>query len=57
VQVLINGLPATGFADGTFVAIDRASDAFVKHVGADGKVSRAGTSDKSGTITITISVC
>lgn len=54
VQVLINGLPVTGFADGTFVEIDRAADAFVKHVGADGKTSRAGTADKSGMVTFTL---
>lgn len=44
----------TGFADGTFVNIERASDAFSKVVGAGGDVVRTRNRDRSGTVTFTL---
>jgi hypothetical protein len=40
VRVLIGALVMTGFADGTFVKINRSGDAFDKKRGADGTVDR-----------------
>lgn len=44
----------TGFADGTFVNAERASDSFTKTVGASGEVARTRSRDKSGSITLTL---
>lgn len=52
--VTIGGVPMGGFADGTFVSIERTSDTFTKVSGADGIVSRSKTNDKSGTLTLTL---
>lgn len=52
--VLVGGVPMSGFADGTFVSVERTSDTFTKVSGADGIVSRAKTNDRSGTLTLTL---
>lgn len=36
----LNGVPMSGFADGTFIKINRSGDAFEKKRGADGGVDR-----------------
>jgi hypothetical protein len=54
VIVTFCGATLQGFADGTFVAIERSSDSFTKHVGADGEVARTQSADKSGTVTVTL---
>lgn len=41
-----------GFQDGEGVEIEFSTEAFTKHVGADGKVTRAKTHDESATIYI-----
>jgi hypothetical protein len=52
--VVIGGVPMGGFADGTFVSVERTSDTFTKVSGADGIVSRSKTNDRSGTLTLTL---
>jgi len=52
--LIFGGAPITGFADGTFIEIDRAEDAFTKNVGADGGISRAKSNNRTGSVTITI---
>jgi hypothetical protein len=52
--VIIGGIPMGGFADGTFVMVERSNDAFTKVSGADGGVSRAKSNDISGTLTLTL---
>src|SRR5512136_789726 len=52
--VVIGGVPMGGFADGTFVSVERTSDTFTKVSGADGIVSRSKTKDRSGTLTLTL---
>jgi hypothetical protein len=42
---------ARGFANGTFVTVDRDMDAFEKKEGADGEVTRAQTNNRSGSVT------
>lgn len=54
VQVAIGSHIASGYADGTFIAIDRSVDQFQVVVGADGEAARAASADKSGTITVTV---
>jgi hypothetical protein len=54
VQVIVNGVPVTGYADGTFVKVARTKPGFTMVVGADGSQSRSRTADKSGTIEITL---
>lgn len=54
VSVIVAGTIISGFAEDTFVSIERDSDAFTKVVGADGEVSRTASADLSGTITITL---
>ena len=41
VAVLIGGVPIGGFADGTFISVERDNDTFQKVSGSDGIVSRA----------------
>jgi hypothetical protein len=54
VAVIVAGVPMGGFADGSFVTVERSNDTFTKVSGADGVVSRAKSNDKSGTIKITL---
>ena len=53
-SLIVGGFAMSGFADGTFISVERTSDAFSKVTGADGITSRAKSNDKSGTITITL---
>jgi len=50
----VQGVPISGFADGTFVEVDRAEDLVTKDVGADGEVGAVISADRSGTITVTL---
>ena len=54
VSVIVAGTVITGYAEDTFLSIERASDAFEKVVGADGEVARSASADRSGMITITL---
>lgn len=54
VQVIIGGNIMSGYADGTFISVERDENSFTKHVGTDGDVSRSKTSNKSGTMTLTL---
>jgi len=55
VLVLIAAIPISGFSDGTFVRVERSSDAFTKIEGVDGIISRSPNTDRSGTVSITLS--
>lgn len=54
ISVIVAGTIITGFAEDSFLSIERSSDAFDKVVGADGEVARTASADRSGTITITL---
>ena len=54
VTVSVGGYPIQGFADGTFINVERSADLFSKVVGADGFTSRSKSNDRSGTVTITL---
>lgn len=52
VSVVFGGAIMSGYAEDSFVKVEVATEAFTKHVGADGEVSRTRNTDKSGTITL-----
>lgn len=54
VSVIVSGYIIGGFADGTFVNVERNNDSWTLSVGADGEGTRSKSSDRSGRITITL---
>lgn len=54
ITVIYGGAILTGYAEDTFVKVEKAVESFTKHVGADGEVSRTRNIDKSGMITVTL---
>ena len=54
VVLTLDGTPVFGYADGTFISIEREEETYNKVVGADGMVSRAKTNNRSGTLTLTL---
>lgn len=54
VSIIVGTRALTGLAEGTFVTVRRAEDAFTKQVGADGEVTRSKTNNRSGEIEITL---
>jgi hypothetical protein len=54
VVLTIGGAIMGGFADGTFITAQREGDSFTKVTGADGRTSRAKSSDKSGNVVLTL---
>jgi len=53
-SIQVAGQTVSGFTDGAFIEVALDEQLYNKHVGADGFVSRARTSNRSGTITITL---
>ena len=54
VSCLVGPIICDGFAEGEGIVIESASPIFTKYVGADGKVTRTKTLDRSGKVTITL---
>lgn len=54
VVIVVNGNAIGGYADGTFIELERELESYTKVVGADGTTSRAKTNNLSGSITITL---
>ena len=54
VVLALFGIPITGYADGTFINVERDTETFTKSIGAQGDVVRVRSRDKSGTITVTL---
>jgi len=54
IMVIFNGVPLTGYADGTFVGIEMQNDGITTQVGADGEIARAVNSDRRCTVTVTL---
>ena len=48
------GVNISGVADGTFVEIEYAEDAYTEHVGAKGEVTRVKNANEMGTVTFTL---
>jgi hypothetical protein len=54
VVVSVNGIPVSGFADGTGVKVSRSNNLYEKVNGMDGHTSRSKSMDRSGEISITL---
>lgn len=54
VDVIIAGNTITGYADGSYVDIERDNESFTKVTGANGEVTRVQTNDKGGKCTMTL---
>lgn len=52
VQVIVGGIPISGFADGTFIRVGRRAAAWDLTVGTDGEGTRAKSNDRSGFVEI-----
>lgn len=50
----INGVPMSGYTEGTFLELDRDEPTWSKVVGSDGLVTRGKTNNFSGTLTLTL---
>lgn len=54
VQIIFNGIPISGYADGTFVTVERDEDSFTLQMGTDGEGTRSHSNNRSGTVTLTL---
>lgn len=54
VALSIGGNIISGFAEGTFINVERNKDAMTLHVGADGEASRTRSSDRSAMLALTL---
>lgn len=54
VVITANGVPITGFVDGSFVNVSPNSENVFRTVGADGEVSRSLSADNTNNVTITL---
>ena len=54
ISLSLGGVLITGYAPDSIVKHERNADSFTKRVGADGKVTRTASADRSGRITITL---
>jgi len=54
VTIIFAGIPISGFAEGTFVSVERNEDSWALQVGADGEATRAKSNNKSGRVTLTL---
>jgi len=54
VVVIIGGHIVSGYADGTFVNVERNEDSFALTVGSDGDACRSNNQNRSGRITLTL---
>ena len=53
VNLIVNGVYGTGFAEGTFITYEKTEDNYALSVGARGDVARAKVNNPLGTITVT----
>ena len=54
VAVIVGGQIIDGYADGTFVTVERSEDSFSLQMGTDGEGTRSKSNNKSGKITIVL---
>lgn len=52
--VVFKGIQLRGYADGTFIEVERVTDTFSEAVGAQGDVVRVKSNDRRGSITVTL---
>lgn len=51
---IVGGIPASGFADGTFINVEAVTDGVTSQSGADGEIARAISTDVRHRITVTL---
>lgn len=56
VNVVVNGVILTGFADGTMIKVEKDEDRYTAKVGTKGEVVRARNANEMGKITVTLSM-
>lgn len=54
VNLIVDGVAITGYAEGTFIEVERNEDAVMPYVGTKGEVSFAENADESGKIKVTL---
>jgi hypothetical protein len=54
VTIVLGAIIVGGYADGTFVNVERNEDSFSLAVGSDGEACRAKTNNRSGRVTFTL---
>ncbi len=54
VQLIVGGVIGSGYADGTFITVARANDAYLMAMGTDGEGTRIKSNDKSGTFELVL---
>jgi hypothetical protein len=54
VVVTFRGIPIRGYAEGTFVSVERDEDSFEKAVGSQGDVTRVRKRNRAGSATLTL---
>ena len=54
VVITVDGTAIGGYADGTFISIEREEESFSKVVGADGAAARSKATNRSARITLTL---
>ena len=54
VAIIVGGFQVTGFADGSFLTVERNADNFALYIGTDGEGTRAKSNNKSGRMTFTL---
>jgi hypothetical protein len=52
VAIIFGGFSLSGFADGSFVTVERNEDAFTLQMGTDGEGTRSKSNNKSGRVTV-----
>lgn len=52
--VIFNGIPISGFADGTFISVEQTEDTFTLAVGSAGESVRSANRNRSGRVTLTL---
>jgi hypothetical protein len=53
-HITVAGRALSGFADGTYIRVERRNPTYSLTVGADGEAARAKSNDKSGSVTVTL---
>jgi hypothetical protein len=54
VAVSFGGFPISGFAEGTFIRVERVADMFSMKTGSDGDTARVKSNNRAGTVTLTL---
>lgn len=49
-----DGVPISGYADGTFIEVEANDDSFTLQIGSDGEATRSRSQNRSGVLTLTL---